>query len=91
MAMEYPIRNAMQLAQALKGGRKARKLTQAQAGKLVGLLPKTVSALEGDPDGSTIGSLLKMLSALDLEMTLRPKPSIRKKPDAAGTAPSGEW
>ena len=84
--MEYPVHTARQLALALKGGRKVRKLTQSQAGNLVGLLPKTVSALEGDPEGSTIGSLLKLLSALELELTVRQKPGARVKP----TRP-GEW
>ena len=83
--MEYSITTAQQLAQALKGARKARKLTQGEAGRKVGLLPKTLSALESDPEPSTIGSLLKLLSALDLELVLRPKP---KRP---GDIARGEW
>lgn len=89
--MAYPIRNAMQLGLALKGGRKARMLTQAQAGKLGGLLPKTVSALEGNPEGSSVGSLLKLLSALDLELTLQPKSGPRGRAGSAVTSPRGEW
>ena len=89
--MEYPIRNAEQLAQALKGGRKARRLTQAQAGKLVGLLPKTVSALEGNPEGSSVGSLLKLLAALDVELALRPKSGLLGRAGDSGASPRGEW
>ena len=84
--MEYPIHTARQLGQALKGWRKSRNLTQAEAAGRVGLLPKTISALESDPDPSTVGSLFKLLAALDLELTVRPKP---KGP--GGTVSKGEW
>lgn len=84
--MEYPILTTRQLAQALKGWRKSRDLTQAEAAGRVGLLPKTVSALESEPDASSLGSLFKLLSALDLELVLRPK-SRGSEPAAA----TGEW
>lgn len=84
--MEYSILTARQLGQALKGWRKSRNLTQAQAAGRVGLLPKTISALESEPGASTVGSLFKLLSALDLELVFRPKP---KGPD--GAASKGEW
>ena len=84
--MEYPILTTRQLAQALKGWRKSRKLTQAEAAGRVGLLPKTISALETDPDPSTLGSLFKLLSALDLELVIRAKAK-----GSAGTPAQGEW
>ena len=62
-----------QLGQLLKGQRKARKLTQKEAGQQVGLLPKTISKLELDTATSSIESLFKLLSALDLELNLRTK------------------
>lgn len=84
--MEYPIQTARQLALALKGWRKARKWTQAEAAGRVGLLPKTVSALESNPEISSVATLLKLLSALELELTVRPKPGAAGKRTAAG-----EW
>ena len=57
----------------LQGHRKQSRLTQKQTADKVGLLAKTVSALENEPDGVTISSLFKLLSALDLEMVLQPK------------------
>lgn len=62
-----------QLASVLRGQRQASKLTQKQAASLVGLLPKTISALESDPERASVGSLFKLLSALGLELVLQPK------------------
>ncbi|MDQ3003554.1 MAG: helix-turn-helix domain-containing protein [Fibrobacterota bacterium] len=69
--MESKILTARQLAQALKGWRKSRRLTQAEAAGRVGLRPKTISALESKPEPSTLGSLFKLLSALELELVIR--------------------
>lgn len=83
--MDFPIRTAQHLAQALKAQRAGRKLTQQQTAKRVGLLPKTISALESCPRRSSIESLLKLLAALDLELVLREKSA---KPKAAHKS---EW
>ncbi|MDB5102988.1 MAG: transcriptional regulator, family [Fibrobacteres bacterium] len=84
--MEYPILTTRQLAQSLKGWRKSLDLTQSEAAGRVGMQPKTISALESDPDKSALGSLFKLLSALDLELVIRPKSK-----GAAGKAATGEW
>lgn len=75
------IRTPMQLAMVLSGYRKTLKLTQKQAGDKVGLFPKTISALENSPDGSSIASLFKLLSALGLELVLKPKSTVRSGGD----------
>lgn len=82
--MQLSAQTPEQLATVLRGQRRARKLTQREAAMLVGLLPKTISALESDPEKGSIGSLYKLLSALGLELTLQPK---------AGTTPTStsEW
>jgi HTH-type transcriptional regulator/antitoxin HipB len=80
--MDYTIHTAQQLAQTLRGQRKSLRLTQKALSESVGLLPKTVSALESTPDSSSIASLFKALSALDLELVLRPK---------TATKSSGDW
>jgi HTH-type transcriptional regulator/antitoxin HipB len=66
-----------QLATVLRGQRQASKLTQKQAADLVGMLAKTISALESDPGRCSINSLYKLLSALGLELVLRPKSSTK--------------
>lgn len=74
-----------QLAALLRGHRQTIGLTQKQAAVMVGLLPKTISALESHPERSSVGSLFRLLSSLGLEMVLQPKAG-------APAAPSGpEW
>lgn len=71
--MKYLISTLPQLSHALKDVRKSKGLSQDTAGKTVGLLPKTISALENHPGSASIDSLLKLLSALNLEMVISPK------------------
>lgn len=71
--MDYTIHTPRQLGQILKGQRSTRHLTQAEVATRVGLLPKTVSKLERDPDTATLGSLFKLLSSLQLELVVRTK------------------
>ncbi|KFN47785.1 helix-turn-helix domain-containing protein [Arenimonas metalli] len=71
-----------QLATVLRGQRQASKLTQKQAAALVGLLPKTISAFESDPERGSVGSLYKLLSALGLELVLQPKASPQSPTDS---------
>ncbi len=73
------VRTPMQLARLLNGQRKERGLSQKTAAAKVGMAPKTISALENHPDGSTIASLFKLLSALDLEILLQQKLYVEDK------------
>jgi HTH-type transcriptional regulator/antitoxin HipB len=75
--MLFRAQTAERLAAILRSQRHASKLTQRQAAALVGLLPKTISTLESDPARNSVGSLFKLLSALDLELTLRPKTHVK--------------
>lgn len=79
--MKYPARTTQQLAMILQGCRKQAGLTQRQAASKVGMLPKTVSSFETNPDSRSIASLFKLLSALELEMVLQPKQSAQDKDD----------
>lgn len=74
MHRETVIGSPAQLAAVLRGRRNACGLTQAAAGGNVGLLPKTISALESDPGSTSVASLFKLLSALELELVLQPLP-----------------
>jgi len=64
-----------QLGPVLQGIRREHRLTQAAAAALVGLLSKTISGLESSPGKHSVESLFRLLSALELQMVLRPKPS----------------
>lgn len=71
--MKYLVSTLPQLSHALRDIRKSQSLSQDSTGKLVGLLPKTISVLENHPGSITLGSLLKLLSALDLELIISSK------------------
>lgn len=88
--MKYLVSTSSQLAHALRSARKARSMGQHGAGALVGLLPKTISALENHPGSATIDSLMKLLSALGLELVLVPKLSDDTG-HKAGSHPDEEW
>ncbi|MGQ0524161.1 MAG: helix-turn-helix domain-containing protein [Betaproteobacteria bacterium] len=81
--MEYLARTPRQLREILRGHRRQKRLSQTDAGSRVGLLPKTISLLESEPERSSLESLFKLLSALGLELVLREKAikAVRK----------GEW
>jgi len=83
--MEYHIHTLPQLAAAVKSRRKTRGLTQQEVASRVGLLAKTVSALENSPGTSSIESLFKLLSALDLELIVATKDAVSPH------EPRGEW
>ena len=68
--MNQLINNPVKLANTLKAGRKNLRLTQEEAAGKSGLLAKTVSLLENHPEKCSIETLLKHLSALDLELYL---------------------
>jgi HTH-type transcriptional regulator / antitoxin HipB len=71
--MKYLISTTGQLSSALRNVRKIMGLSQDGAGKRVGLLAKTISGLENHPGSATIDSLMKLLSALELELVISPK------------------
>ena len=77
-APEYMALTAYQLAQVLRGYRKALGLTQREAAARGGLLQKTVWTLETSPGKPTIESLYRLLGALEVELVLRAKPGAHK-------------
>lgn len=80
--MDYTAYTPKQLGQTLRGQRKSQQLTQKDAARAVGLLPKTVSKLELATETATIESLYKLLSALQLDLVVR-----SRSPDTKDT----EW
>jgi transcriptional regulator with XRE-family HTH domain len=66
----FVITNPQQLGPTLKGLRKQKGLTQVQMAKQSGLGQKTISLLETEPWRSSVDSLLRYLSAVDVAMSL---------------------
>ena len=71
--MENIVFTASQLGKVLKNRRKELGITQKFAADRVGLLPKTVSALENDPEKCSVESLIKYVAALEFQIFVRPR------------------
>ena len=56
------------LAVAMLSARKKKKMTQTEAGDLVGVLQKTVSAFENNPSTTKLHTLFSLLAALNLDL-----------------------
>jgi HTH-type transcriptional regulator / antitoxin HipB len=67
-----PLQTPAQLADHLRSFRKARGLTQAQLGRLVGIDQTRVTRIEKNPDRVSVYTLLKMLAALRVRVLLQP-------------------
>ena len=84
--MDYPILVAGQLAPHLKSLRKAKGLTQAQLGALLGLGQVRIAEIEKNPAAISADQLIRLLAALDTQVLLRPAkragPATGKSPPA---------
>ena len=65
-----------QLSAHLRSLRKARGLTQAQVGALIGLDQTRIAKIERDPTLVSLGQLMKLLSALRVRVLLEPLPDM---------------
>jgi len=87
--MDYPIRFPDQIRQQLRALRKAKGLTQAQLGKLLGIGQVRIAEIEQDPSVVSVGQLFKILTTLDAHIVLRDsRPDDTASPD---TTPKGSW
>lgn len=77
--MQYVARTPRQLGEVLKAFRKKAKLSQAIVGAKVGLRQATISSLETQSELSTVESLFKALSALELDLAIIDRKSIPAK------------
>lgn len=72
-----------QLAIHLRDDRKSKKLSQTKVADPVGLKQDTVSKFEVNPETTSIQTLFRILSSLNLEMHVVPKgTSIDQKPNS---------
>lgn len=74
------------LAQALKNARIEQNLSQQTVAERVGIKQATVSSLENSPEKSRVETLFKLLSALEVELTV----SARGRPPEE-TGWTEEW
>lgn len=81
--MEYILRTADQLRPILKGFRNARGYSQTELAGRLGITQQALSALEREPDSASVGRLMQLLAALDVEIVLRDKPLAVEEPPGA--------
>ena len=72
-ANRFQVQSAEELGSLLRGLRRARRLTQAQLATRASLLPKTISALESGSGHVLVSTLMRCISALEVEMTIAPR------------------
>lgn len=63
-------RSTTQLGAIIRRTRKAKRLTQAQLGELAGLRQASISTLETGKLTTQLDTLMSVLAALDLELTV---------------------
>jgi len=77
--MEQLIHSPKLLGSAIKRQRQLKKLTQTEAGEAFHIDQTTVSSIEQGAEGTRLETVFRMLSALDLEMIIRPKKLTNQK------------
>ena len=71
--MDTIARTAKQLGAAFRRFRRQKALTQRSLGELMHARQATVSKLESGESGTQLGVVIDALSALDLELVVRPR------------------
>lgn len=69
--MDYTLQLPDQLAPHLRALRKSRGLSQAALASKLGLTQSRIAAIERNPAALGAGQLLRVLSALDVQLVLR--------------------
>lgn len=93
--MDYLISISDQLTPQLRSMRKARKLSQAELGRKLGLSQSRIAAIERNPAAVSAGQLLEILKVLGVALVLRdlqaPAVSTSTAPKLLDSYPKGEW
>lgn len=71
--MNHRARNPSQIGVIIREQRRARGLTQAQLGELIGRRQATISKLEKGDAGIQLGTLFDVLAALNLDLLVSPR------------------
>tara|TARA_B100002019_G_scaffold281149_1_gene284897 strand:- start:3870 stop:4145 length:276 start_codon:yes stop_codon:yes gene_type:complete len=75
----------------LRDERRRRGLSQGKVGDLVGLRQGTVSKFESMPEKMQLDTLFRLLSALELELAVKPKSCIVRKKNSAFSMSGDKW
>ncbi|PSJ41222.1 transcriptional regulator [Zobellella endophytica] len=80
------ITSAHQLSAYIKDVRLTQKLSQGKVAGKVGIRQDTVSNFELHPDTTKLETFFKILSALELELTVQPRNTSGTDPDSDASA-----
>jgi len=88
--MDFPIHLTSQLREHLRALRKARGLTQAALGRLLGVGQARIAEIESNPGAVSVDQLMKVVSALRASLVLRDDvlEVTTNRPDAAASPPT---
>lgn len=67
------VTNTRQLSAYMKDVRETKKLSQSKVASKVGIRQDTVSSFELSPDSTKLETFFKILSALNLELDIKPR------------------
>lgn len=68
------IRSTEQLGNAIRRSRKLQKISQTELAKKAGVTQKTISKIESDASKANISTMLLILAALKLDLTISERP-----------------
>lgn len=70
---DFPVRTDTQVSMLMKSFRKVRGMTQADLARVLGVTQQTASAMERNASKASVSNLMRMLSAVGVELVLRDK------------------
>ena len=83
--MQTPIRTTGDLGPLLKRLRRAKKWSQTDLGRRIGLSQERISAIENHPENVTMDNLFTVMMALEVHFSV-----VEQEPAASATSPVGD-
>lgn len=77
--MSWIVRSPDQMGAHIRNIRQKRGLSQAQLADLAGTRQETVSIIERGHDGAKLSTILDLLMALGVDLTLTPRPRASER------------
>lgn len=77
--MEQLVFSPKSLGSSIRRHRKAKKISQTEAGSTFKIEQSTISSIEQGAPGTRLETLFRVLAALDLEMVIRSKKTVTTK------------
>ncbi len=77
--MEHLARTTKQIGAVIQNYRKKKQLSQAELGQTINLWQETISKIENGNPATRIDNICDILSALELELVIRPRGAVSKK------------